>query len=51
MAQLVEQLLPTPEIYGSTTVIGNFYFLSIVCIVMTKIKKNEAGNDPIKSPF
>ena len=43
MAQLVEQLLPTPEVRGSIPVIGKKLYLafSVNCIEKTKIKKKR----------
>ena len=49
MAQLVERLLPIPEVRGSNLVIGKIYIehlSSVNCIEKTKIKKKEAGNGP-----
>ena len=52
MAQLVEQLLLTPEVRSSNPVIGKLLYrtfncLSTVnCIEKTKIKKKEAENGP-----
>ena len=49
MAQLVEQLLLTPEIGGSNLVIGTILStkLSTNCIIeKMKIKIQEAGNSP-----
>ena len=45
LAQLVEQLLPIPEILGSNPVIGkNLYWTCTVnCIEKTKIKKKRSG--------
>ena len=58
VAQLAEWSLSIPEVRGSNPVIGKF-FLSIyltfvycqLCIGKTKIKKNEAGNGPLKNPL
>ena len=45
VAQLVERLLPTPEIRGSNPAIGKFYLLSTAfvksCIEKTKIKEKD----------
>ena len=52
VAQLVERLLPTPEIRCSNPVIGNiiYYQLDLKSdIEKTKIKKKEAANGLIKS--
>ena len=38
MAQLVEQLLPTPEVSGFNPIIGKFN-----CIDKTKLKKKRLG--------
>ena len=49
MTQLVERSLPTIEVRGLNPVIGKFYIVRLLktnCIEMTKIKKNEALNDP-----
>ena len=45
MAQLVEQSLPTPKIFGSNPVIGKFYLLSTILKGVNNEK--EAGNGPI----
>ena len=45
VAQLVEQLLPTPNVRGSNPVISKIY-ITVNCIEKTKIKKKEAGNGP-----
>ena len=42
VAHLVEWSLPTPEIRGSNTVIGNFF--TVNCIEKTKIKTQVTGN-------
>ena len=47
VAQLVEQLLPTPEIRGSNTAIGKFLYI-INCIEKTKIKKKRPGMAHLK---
>ena len=46
VAQLVERLLPIPEIRGSNPVNGKFYLLS--AILKSKNKEKEAGNGPLK---
>ena len=46
VVQLVEQLLPTPLVFGSNPVIREIYIVN--CIEETKIKKKEAGNGPFK---
>ena len=49
VAQLVERLLPIPEVRAWNPMISKIYIehLFIVnCIVKTKIKKKEAGNGP-----
>ena len=52
VAQLVDWLLPTPEIRGSDPVIGKLLYRTFNClstvnsIEKTKIKKKEAGNGP-----
>ena len=44
MAQLVEQLLPIPEVHGSNPVIGeNLFVYCQLCIEKTKIKKKRPG--------
>ena len=54
VAQLVEQLLPIPEVHGSNPVIGKTLYIyrtfvyCQLCIEKTKIKKKEAGNGPFK---
>ena len=51
MAQLVERLLPIPEVRGSNPVIGKIYIhhlLTVNCIEKKKTKKKEAGNGPFK---
>ena len=49
VAQLVERLLPIPEVHGSNPVIGKNLYLTITvnCIEKSKIKKKEAGNGPL----
>ena len=53
VAQLVEQLLPIPEVRGSNSVIGKTLFIywtfvfCRLCIEKTKIKKKEAENGPL----
>ena len=44
VTQLVEQLLPIPEVHGSNPLIGKN--LNIYCIEKTKIQEKEAGNGP-----
>ena len=39
VAQLVEQLLPTPEIHGSSPFTGNLF--TIVCIILTLKKRRK----------
>ena len=49
MAQVVEQLLPAPEVYSSNPVLGKFYIEHLCfakCIEETKVKKKEARNCP-----
>ena len=52
VAQLVERLLPNPEVRSSNPVIGKnlFTYLTFVCcqlcIEKTKIREKEAGNGP-----
>ena len=48
VAQLVERLLPIPEVYGLNPVFGkNLYWtFTVNCIEKTKIKKKEAENCP-----
>ena len=48
VAQLVERLLPTPEVLSSKPVIGKFIYLTFTvnCIEKTKINEKEAGNGP-----
>ena len=51
VAQLVERLLPTPEVRGSNPVIFKIYIehlFAVNCIEKTKIKKKEAENGPFK---
>ena len=45
VAQLVELLLPIPEVRGSNPVIGKIYIehLTVNCIEKTKIKKKRPG--------
>ena len=45
MTQLVEQLLPIPEVLGSNPVIGNILYspFSVNCIEKPKIKKKRPG--------
>ena len=51
VAQLVEWLVPIPEVGGSNPVISKLYFSHILSTVLkkTKIKKNEAGNGSFKN--
>ena len=48
VAQLVELLLPTPEVRGSNPVVGKIYIEQ--CVLSTVLKKRnkekEAGNGP-----
>ena len=44
VAQLVERLLPTPEVRSSNPVIYMEQLLTVNCTETTKIKKKEAGN-------
>ena len=48
MGQLVECLLPTPEVRGLNPVIGIIYIehLLVNCIEKTKIDKKETGKCP-----
>ena len=48
MAQLVERLLPVPEVCGSNPVTGKKIYgtFTVNCIKKTKIKKKGAGNGP-----
>ena len=50
MAQLVERLLPKPEVRGSNSVIIKIYIelFTLDCIEKTKIKKKEARNGSSK---
>ena len=52
MAQLVERLLPIPEVFGSNPVIGKILYIenlfTLNCIEKTKIKKKEAGKGQFK---
>ena len=51
MAQLERWLLPTPEVHGSNPAIAKNYIencFNFNCTEKTKIKKKEAGNDPLK---
>ena len=45
MAQLVERLLPTPEIRGlnPVTFISDIYLSTVNCIEKTKIKEKRPG--------
>ena len=55
MAQLVERLLPTPEVRGSNPVIGKLlywifnYLPTVNCIERTKIKKKRPGMVHLKN--
>ena len=54
VAQLVERLLPIPEVCGSNPVISKIsteHLFPVNCIEKTKIKKKEAGNGLIKKPL
>ena len=52
VAQLVEWLLPKPEVRGLNPVIGKLLYRTfnclptVNCIEKMKIKKKEAGNGP-----
>ena len=52
MAQLVEWLLPIPEVRGLNPVIGKKlcieHLFTVNCIEKTKIKEKEAWNGPFK---
>ena len=51
VAQLAEQLLPTPEIRGSNPDIGNKNLNIIICQLQSRNDENkekEAGNGPLK---
>ena len=53
VAQLVERLLPIPEVCGSNPVIRNFLCILNICLLSTvyrkdKNKEKEAGNGPFK---
>ena len=47
VVQLVERLLPTPEVHGSNPVIGKFLYWTfnclptVICVEKTKIKKKR----------
>ena len=52
-AQLVERLLPIPEVCSSNPVIGKIYIerlFTFNCIEKTKIREKEARYDPFKKP-
>ena len=52
VAQLVERLLPIPEVRGSNPVIGKHLYwtlFTVNCIEKTKIKEKEAENGPLKT--
>ena len=45
---VVERLLPTPEVWGLNPVVANFYLkhlFTVICIDRTKIKKKRLGID------
>ena len=46
VAQLVERLLPTPEIRSSNPNIGKFYLPIVHLNIKDKTKEKEAGNGP-----
>ena len=52
VVQLVERLLPTPEVHGSNPVIGKFLYWTfnclptVICVEKTKIKKKRGRNGP-----
>ena len=46
VAQLVEQLLPTPEIFGSNPNIGKLLSTNCTFKKKMKLKKKKAGNGP-----
>ena len=50
VAQLVERLLPIPEVHGSNPVIGKNLYLTITvnCIEKSKIKKKRPGMAHLK---
>ena len=49
VAQLVEQLVPTPEVHGSNPIIGKIYIERCLSIVLdSKIKEKEVGYCPLK---
>ena len=49
VAQLVEWSLPTTEVLGSNSIIGEIFIhvFTINCIEKTKLKKKEAGKGPV----
>ena len=47
-AQLPERLLPTPEICGSNSVIGEFLKNNYILSNVLKNKEREPGNGPFK---
>ena len=52
VAQLVERLLPHPEVYCSNPAISKIYFEHLFCVnwmEKTKVKTKEAGNGPLKN--
>ena len=53
VAQLVVQLIPTPQFHGSNPVVSKIYIehlFTVNCMEITKIKKKEAGNVGFKKP-
>ena len=49
MAQLVERLLPTPEIFGSNLVISKLRTFVYSQLSKDENKEKEAGNGPLKT--
>ena len=49
VAQLVEWSLPTTEVLGSNSIIGEIFIhvFTINCIEKTNLKKKEAGKGPV----
>ena len=41
VAQLVERLLPTPEVRGSTPVIGKLLYRTFICLLSTVLKRRK----------
>ena len=41
VAQLVEQLLPTPEVRGSNPVIGKLLYPTFICLLSTVLKRQN----------